>query len=369
MRLGLDATPLLGQRSGVGRYLGGLLHGLAELAEAPEPVLTLFSIRGAIPEPLPPRTSMAPRRAPARLLNRMWGRVPFPPVELLTGRIDVFHGTNFVLPPLARAAGVVSVHDLTFLRFPETVDDNVRRYRHLVPDAVRRAAKVVAITRVMADEITAEYSLSDDKVVVAHLGVAPEWRDARPLAPARRSALGLPERYVLFAGNQEPRKNLGTLLRGHAAARSADPDVPPLVVVGPAGWGDAWAGERPDPRHVRLLGYLSDADLYGAVAGADAVCSPSLYEGFGLPVVEAMAAGTPVLASDIPAHREVSGGLATLLPVLDVDAWADALGRLPAAADRDPGTADRLRAHTSRFTWESCAGTHLTAYEQAAGSR
>jgi glycosyltransferase involved in cell wall biosynthesis len=365
MKVALDATPLLGERSGVGRYLSGLLDGLNDLAGAPEPMLTLFSIRGSIPEPRPLGTTMAPRRAPARLLNRAWKHIPFPPVELLTGRVDVFHGTNFVLPPLAHASGVVTVHDLTYLRFPETVDDNVRQYRHLVPDAVRRAARVIAVSRTMAEEIATEYSLPEESLVVAPLGVSPEWGLATPPAPDRRGALGLPERYLLFSGNREPRKNLGTLLRAHTAARNSRADVPPLVVVGPAGWGDAWAGERPDPQHVRLLGFLDDADLRATVAGADAVCCPSLYEGFGLPVLEAMAAGTPVLASDIPTHREVSGGLAELLGVRDVDAWADALVNLPAAADRDGAGAERRRAHAARYTWRTCAERHVQAYSAA----
>jgi glycosyltransferase involved in cell wall biosynthesis len=367
MRIALDATPLLGQRSGVGRYLSGLLDGLHGLPDAPEPVLTLFSIRGSVPAPHPPGTSMAPRRAPARLLNRMWKRMPFPPVEILTGRVDVFHGTNFVLPPLARAAGVVTIHDLTYIRFPETVDDNVRAYRYLVPDAIRRARTVITVSRAIADELTDEYSLADEQVVVAPLGVAPEWGQQKPPDDDQRRTLGLPERYVLFAGNREPRKNLGTLLRAHDAARSSDPDVPPLVIVGPAGWGDAWAGARPDPQHVRLLGFLSDVDLRATVAGADAVCAPSRYEGFGLPVIEAFATGTPVLASDIPAHREISGGLATLLPVDDIDAWAQALTLVAGVSDR-PADADFERQrHASCFTWERCAQRHVEVYVAAAG--
>jgi glycosyltransferase involved in cell wall biosynthesis len=365
MKVAVDATPLLGQRSGVGRYLGGLLEGLHEIPDAPEPLLTLFSIRGSVPAPHPPGTSMAPRRAPARLLNKAWKRVPFPPVELLTGRVDVFHGTNFVLPPLARAAGVVTVHDLTYLRFPETVDDNVRQYRHLVPQSVRRAARVIAISQAMAEELAAEYHLSDERLVVAPLGVSPEWAEAAPLTAQRRAELGLPEHYFLFVGNREPRKNLVTLLRAHAAARAADPDIPPVVLVGPAGWGDAWGGHTPDPRHVRLAGYLSDADLRSAVAGAVALCAPSRYEGFGLTVLEAIATGAPVLASDIPAHREVAGGLATLLPVQDVDAWAEALVAAGHASVRSPADLAKRRAHASRFTWRACAEHHLQAYTAA----
>ena len=361
MRVGMDATPLLGQRSGVGNYVAGLIGGMAELAEGPEVLLTLFSVRGAVPGPLPRRTRPAPRRAPARLLRQAWSRVPWPPVEVLTGRIDVFHGTNFVLPPVARGGGVVTIHDLAYLRYPDTVTGDAARYAELVPAALRRGAHVLAVSRAMADEIAAEYGLAADRITVAHHGVAPEWSQAAPASAADLHRLGLPERYLLFMGNLEPRKNLGTLVRAHRAARRADPAVPPLVLVGPAGWGNRWQGERPDPADVVLAGYLSGDDLRAVVAAAVAVCMPSHYEGFGLPVLEALAAGRPVLASDIPAHREVAQGRATLIPPDDADAWAGALERV----EDPPGAVAARRAHAAGFTWADSAAAHVRAYRRA----
>jgi glycosyltransferase involved in cell wall biosynthesis len=362
LRVALDATPLLGQRSGVGNYVRGLVDGLAQLDDGPEVLLTLFSVRGAVPAPLPRRTRHAPRRAPARLLRRTWARWAWPPAELLTGRVDTFHGTNFVVPPLARAGGLVTVHDLAYLRYRETVTGDAAQYADLVPQAIDRGAHVLAVSRAMADEIAAEYGLADDRITVAHHGVDPAWSAARPVTAEARARLGLPERYVLFMGNLEPRKNLGTLVRAHTAARREDPSVPVLVLVGPAGWGDRWQGTEPDPRDVVTAGYLADGDLHAVVAGAAAVCMPSHYEGFGLPVLEAMAAGRPVLASDIPAHREVAQGHATLLPATDVAAWAEALTRLDAAPP-DPAA---LRAHAAGFTWRDSAQAHVRAYRLAA---
>ncbi|MCZ2823780.1 MULTISPECIES: glycosyltransferase family 4 protein [unclassified Modestobacter] len=365
MRIALDATPLLGQRSGIGNYVHGLVDGLAGLVEGPEVLLTLFSVRGAVPGVLPARTRPAPRRAPARLLRRAWARWTWPPAEALTGRVDVFHGTNFVLPPLARAAGVVTVHDLAYLRYRETVTGDAAAYADLVPQALGRGATVLAVSQAMAEEIRAEYSLPSERVVVAHHGVDPRWAAADPPDTESRRRLGLPGRYLLFMGNLEPRKNLGTLLRAHAAAREADPSVPRLVLVGPAGWGDRWQGDPPDPDAVVLAGYLADAELRATVAGAAAVCMPSHYEGFGLPVLEALAAGRPVLASDIPAHREVAGGQATLLPTQDTDAWAEAMTRLPSAT----GDEQTRRAQAARFTWSASAQAHLAAYRSAAETR
>jgi glycosyltransferase involved in cell wall biosynthesis len=358
----LDATPLLGQRSGVGRYVTGLLHGLAAASPDLRPRLTLFSVRGQLPPDVPPTARRAPGRFPARLLRPLWAHSGFPPVEILSGWVDVFHGTNFVLPPAARAGGVVTIHDLSFLRFPETVTGDVARYRELVPRALRRAGAVVTVSEAVAEEIRAEYSSVVPFVVVAPNGVDASWFRAEPAPAARLQQLGIPARYLLFTGNLEPRKNLGMLLEAHRAARQTDPGVPQLVLCGPAGWGDRWSGSGPDPDHVVLAGYLSDGDLQGVVAGATAVCMPSVYEGFGLPVLEGLAAGRPVLASDIPAHREIAQGQATLLPATDADAWTAAM----IAVDEAPGTEASRRAHATSFTWQRSAERHLEAYRSVA---
>lgn len=363
MRIALDATPLLGQRSGVGSYVQGLVDGLGQLDDGPDVLLTLFSVRGSVAGPLPRRTRPAPRRAPARLLRRAWARWSWPAAEFLTGRVDVFHGTNFVLPPLARAAGLVTVHDLAYLRYRDTVSGDAAQYADLVPAALRRGAHVLAVSQAMADEIADEYGISQDRITVARHGVDPAWAAARPASASDRARLRLPDRYVVFMGNLEPRKNLGTLVRAHAMARREDPSVPQLVLVGPAGWGDRWQGTPPDPRDVIITGYLADETLRSVVAGAAAVCMPSHYEGFGLPVLEALAAGRPVLASDIPAHREVAQGHATLLAADDTDAWAAALTSVD-VLDQDSSAA---RNHAATFTWRNSAAAHVAAYRAAAG--
>lgn len=361
MRLALDATPLLGQRSGVGRYVTGLLHGLAEACPDLRPRLTLFSVRGQLPVDLPDTTRRAPGRVPARLLRPLWAHSAFPPVEVLSGLVDVFHATNFVLPPTARAGGVVTIHDLAFLRFPATVTGDVERYRQLVPQALRRAKAVVTVSEAVAEEIRAEYLSIVPPIVVAPNGVGESWFRARPAAEDTLRRLGIPSRYLLFMGNLEPRKNLGLLLDAHREARRADPTVPPLVLCGPAGWGDRWNGRGPDPDSVVLAGYLSDADLQAVVARAAAVCMPSIYEGFGLPVLEALAAGRPVLASDIPAHREIAQGQITLLPSDDADAWAAAM----MTPGHSPSDEAARRAHAAGFTWRQSATRHLDAYRIA----
>jgi glycosyltransferase involved in cell wall biosynthesis len=399
VRVGLDATPLLGPRTGVGRYVSGLAEALAGLA-GPEPaelVLVPFSWRGTrdLPAAAPrgPRVRHGRRRVPARLLQAAWARLPWPPVEWLSGPVDVFHATNFAAPPTRRAAVVVTVHDLTYLRYPEMVTDASARYRTLVPRALQRGAVVCTPTAAVASEVADEYHLPPDRLVVTPLGVDDTWRHATPPDPAWLAAHDLPPRYLLFVGNREPRKNLPTLLAayrqllgagsprmvgveqgptvregtGTTTAPSAA-GVPPLVLVGPSGWGDALDTAGLPPGAVRTPGYLPEPDLARVVAGAAAVVVPSWYEGFGLPALEALACGTPVVAADLPALREVLGDQAELAPPGDPAALAAALARVLDDPGGEPARAAR-RARAAGFTWEACAQATLPAYRLALESR
>jgi glycosyltransferase involved in cell wall biosynthesis len=384
--------------------VAGLAAALAALA-GPEPeelALVPFTWRGTadLPAAAPsgPRVRIGRRRVPARLLQAAWSRLPWPPVEWLSGPVDVFHATNFTAPPTSRAATVVTVHDLTYLRYPEMVTDASARYRDLVPRALRRGALVVTPTTAVATEVAQEYGLPEDRLVVTPLGVDDTWRQATPPDPSWLAANGLPERYLLFVGNREPRKNLGTLLAayrelrasatrasaprvvgvetgltvgkgaGRTTAAAASDGIPPLVLVGPTGWGDTLDTAGIPADAVRTPGYLPEPDLARVVAGAAAVVLPSWYEGFGLPALEALACGTPVVASDLPAHREVLGDQARLFPPGDGDALAAALAGVLDDPGGEPAKAAR-RTRAAGFTWENCATATLAAYRRALEER
>lgn len=357
MRVAVDVNPLAGARTGVGTYLQHILTEMALLPDAPDLIGLQLSLRSRTLRLADLRVRRVP--VPAAALHMLWSRMPFPPVTALTGRVDVVHGPNYVAPPAGRAATVITVHDLAYLRYPELVSAASLRYRELVPAAIRRGATVLTPSSTIADEVREAYRLDPERVRPTPLGVDPGWSEAA--AAALPSEVG-PD-YLLFVGSREPRKNLGWLLDAYRQAARAAVELPQLVLVGPAGWGD-----QPNlgPRPPTVLGFTSGAELRALVAGAKALVSPSRYEGFGLTPLEALAAGTPVIASDIPVHHEVLGDCARFVPLDDVDALADALAHPPA---RSAAQAAHGRARSGNFRWSKTAASTVSAYRFALESR
>jgi glycosyltransferase involved in cell wall biosynthesis len=362
MRVGVDVTPLLGTRTGIGTYTAHLLQELARLqSDGLELVATAFTGRRVVSlaEFLPSGVRVRSRRIPARFLRAAWLRVPFPPVELLTGPVDVFHGTNFKAPPTLRAASVVTIHDLSYLRMPETVDAESLGYQHLVPSALARGARVCTVSAAVASEVQEAYDLDADRITVTPLGVDPSWYTASPMRPP----VEIGSDYVVAVGMIEPRKNLQVLLHAYRLAADRAIQLPPLLLIGPQGWGSTLDTSGIPANRIVQAGYLPYGTLQGVVAGAQLLAFPSLYEGFGLPPLEALATGVSVLASDLPVTREVLGDQATYADPRSAEAM---LGGLLEALERPAGTRETRQDRARLFTWERCAAATLDAYRQAA---
>jgi glycosyltransferase involved in cell wall biosynthesis len=357
LRVLLDGTALLGPRTGIGRYTAALVAELATRAEV-DLTVTGFTARGqrALRAAVPDGVRVRGGPVPARGLRAAWQRGGWPPVELLAGDTDVLHAPNFVLPPARRAAGVVTIHDLAFLDQPGELAPANRNLPNLVRSTARRAAAVCTPSRAVARDVVRRLDVPADRVVVTPLGVDPGWFRATPPPAQLRGELRLPQRYLLFAGTPQPRKGLDVLLDAHQAER----DLPPLVLAGPPGWGPPPATSS----RVHPVGYLEEEVLRAVVAGATALVLPSRDEGFGLPLAEAMATGTPVVCSNLPALREVADGHATLVPPGDATALATALSTISSAGSDPAGTAHR-RAHAAQFTWAACADATMSAYQLA----
>ncbi|HEU4480813.1 MAG TPA: glycosyltransferase family 1 protein, partial [Actinomycetota bacterium] len=278
-------------------------------------------------------------RFPNRVYRKLRGLNALPPVEWLLGPLDAMLGPAYVTWRCSRAAELPVVHDLSFIRFPESVSwQNLYFLRWNVPRMIKRAATVVTVSESSRREIAARFDVPASDVAVVPNGCDHE-RFGDPDAPR---AFDLPPGYLLFVGTREPRKNLPMVLRAHEHLSATRADVPPLVVVGGAGWRgkelESALERHRLARDVRILGYVPDELLAGLYQDAAALVFPSLYEGFGLPIVEAMAAGCPVVTSDRGAMAEVGGSAVVAVDPEDHVSIASGIARIL----DDPSLRERL---------------------------
>ena len=368
MRLVLDYRPALKNRSGVGEYVYQLARaiGASHATGGPDSAIemTLFSsswkdrvkppagIRGA---------TVVDRRVPVSLLNFAWHRIEWPAIEMLIGgAVDVAHSLHPLLMPARHAAQVVTIHDLNFLAHPERTRAEIRRdYPPLVRSHAARADHILVPSRFTAGEVERLLSVAADRITVCSPG-APEWA---PIEPSRHG-------YLLFLGTLEPRKNVGTLLDAYerllARRESATPD---LVLAGKATPEAApWLeriGRPPLAGRVKAIGYVHPDNRLEVYSGACALVQPSFEEGFGIPVLEAMTLGLPVVAANRGALPEVLGEAGLLIDAEDSEQLASGLERVTT----DPVFAARCReagiARSRMFSWSASAERAIDAYRSA----
>jgi glycosyltransferase involved in cell wall biosynthesis len=367
LRVALDATPLLAARTGVGEFCYRLMEGLAARDDVqPSAFAVSWRRRHGLEGQVPPGVAIVGRPMPARPLHQAWSRLPFPPIEAFVGRTDVVHGTNFVVPPARRAAMVVTVHDLTPLHFPEMCEPPTRAFPHLVSQAVARGAWVHALSEFVAAEVVSLLGAPPERVRAVHLGVrAPA---AGPEGSWRSLVPDWVRSYVLAVGTVEPRKDFPTLVRAFSDLAPTRPGLA-LVIAGADGWGtsqleQALAASPYGDRALRL-GRVDDATRDQLIAGATVLAYPSIYEGFGLPPLEAMAAGTPVVATRCGALEEVLGDAALLVGVGDAGELAAALGQLLDDDEARHALAERGRRRAALYSWADCAEGLAQIYRAA----
>lgn len=362
MRVLIDGAPLRPVNkatgpTGVGRWTVGAVGALARIS--PD-----WQIEFVLPSSGPssvdfswmgPNVTSRELHVPARLYKALGYAHALPPVEWFAGRCDAVLGSNYIPIPSRRAAEVPVVYDLSFIHHPETVS---RRHlfflRAVLPKVVRRAPAVITISETIRAEIADHYGIDDSSIHVVTPGC-----DLDRFDGDRHDGIvipGLPERFLLYVGTLEPRKNLPRLLEAYGLLRAANRDVPPLVLAGGIGWrvGDLLDDLRVlvEEGSVIQLGYVDDRSVPAIYARATALVFPSVYEGFGLPAVEAMASGCPVIAGNRSALPEVVGDAGLLVDPFDSAAIASAMDSLLHDASLVESLVEKGRLRAAGFTWE-----------------
>jgi glycosyltransferase involved in cell wall biosynthesis len=372
MHIGLNAHLLSNQAgyrsAGIHGYIYNLLAHLP--AAAPSDWLFTAMVGAGSPHTFD-RMTLRPSRwnTESPLRRIVWEQIAQP---WQLGQYDLYHALAFVSPLWQPAPGVVTVYDLSFIHYPEVLSTARRLYLRLFTAlSCRRARRVIAISHSTARDLHQSLGIPQDKIDVAACGC--DFSVYRPLPPdevaAFRQQKGLPDRFWLFLGTLEPRKNLPTLLDAYAAL-PADERLP-LVLAGGKGWLYEPIFERIEryglADSVSLPGFIPPEDLPLWYNSAEVFIYPSIFEGFGLPVLEAMACGTPVIVSDASSLPEVAGEAGMIIPPYDVDRWTDALRRAGSGADWRAQAAGAGQRQAARFTWQQTARDVVTSYRIALG--
>jgi glycosyltransferase involved in cell wall biosynthesis len=377
MHIAIDYTPAVHQAAGIGRYTRGLVTALARLDTRHRFTLLVLGRAGArfAPSSLPANFKLRYAPLSDRWATVLWHRLNLPlPVDVFTGRADLFHGPSFTLPP-SFAPSLLTVHDLSFLRYPQGAFPPLLAWlSRAVPRSLRRARHVLADSESTRRDLVELMGIAADRITVIGAGVDEHFgrvSDPSTLA-AVRTRYNLPERFILGISTLEPRKNFTGLIAAFDRLAAAGlPDLH-LVIAGGKGWlyDDIFAAAAASPvsQRIHFPGFVADEDLPALYTLADLFAFPSHYEGFGIPVLEAMACGTPVVCADNSSLPEVAGDAALLVPAADSQALADALHRLLIDLSLRENLVGRGLEQVKKFTWEAAARRLLAVYEASSKS-
>jgi len=367
MRIGVDVRLAYFQMAGISWYAIRLLTALAKIDQ--ENTYLLLQYRKQR-KPL----IQAPNFAHTTLFAPVHHRLEQPILSLETKflNLDLIHSPDFIPPLHNRIPAVITVHDLAFLIYPNFVTGASARYYGQVEEAVRRANRIIAVSHSTKQDLIDLLGAPECKIDVIYEAADPIFR-VIPQEEARRrlaeSGMDAPESFILFVGTIEPRKNLATLLRAYRLLRDRYGMDVPLLLAGAMGWLSQDILDLVDQLEledrVRFLGRTTTDQLLCLYNLADALVHPAHYEGFGLPPLEAMACGAPVVCSDAGSLPEVVGDAAVLVPPDDEEAWAVALHRVLDSPDLQRSLSEKGQARARQFSWEKAARQTLETYRKA----
>lgn len=369
MRVALDVRPALSRPTGVGVYIGALAASLPRLDLDSRFTLFTASLRERWSHPLAgPNVDLVDRHIPVRALNLAWNRMSWPPIEMLCGReFDLVHSPHALLTPVRNAKRIISIHDLFFFKHKEMTGGEIRRdYAPLVLDHAPRADGIICPSEHTAREVEQLLKVPRERICVTPYGLDEAFRrepSAGQVEGVLRS-LNVPRGSILYVGSEEKRKNLDGLIRAHAALAARSPGVPPLVLVGP----DASRSRSKGGARVISTGYLQTHEIRCLMSASACLAIASFEEGFGFTVVEAMAAGLPVICSRGSSLSEVAGSAAEFVEPRDTSDIVRALDLVLTNKDR----AHELRSlgleQSRHFDWNRTAEATLAFYRKVLGT-
>jgi glycosyltransferase involved in cell wall biosynthesis len=362
--IGIDARKV--QDFGIGTYIRNLVRGLAAIDHENHYVLFVGQPGRELFADLPDNFRLVLERSPVysfrELMALSW--------RLFRLDLDLYHATHYVLPAVVPCRAVVTIHDIIHLLYPEFLPNRLAFLyaQRMIRRSLGRGERIIAVSENTRADLMAHFRVNPRKIQVVYNGVEPVFR--APLAAAERDArlaeVGLVPPYLLFVGNPRPHKNLDRVLQAYARAITLHPFREPLVCVGDRGGGDLKLRARAEALgiadRVRFVGHVPKELLPAIYQGATLFLYPTLYEGFGLPVVEAMASGVPVVTSNTSALREIAEGHAQLVNPLDVDALADAIVRCVSDEEFRQRLVERGARRAADFRWERTARKTLAIY-------
>jgi glycosyltransferase involved in cell wall biosynthesis len=377
MRVGIDFTAGIHQRGGIGRYTRELFRALISLDQQDDFVVYYSHPRGQRPERVFPKTKNVAERPfgiSDRWLSVLWFRLHMPvPIDMVTGPVDLFHFPNFMLPPVRRARTVVTVHDLSFLLHPECAEEGNRAYlERTVPDSVRRADFVVVDSANTQNDLIVLLDADPARIEVIYPAVDSHFRpiDDEEALSAVRDKYNLHFPFILNQNVIEPRKNIPRLIEAFSRLKRDLGISHRLVIGGGLGWMYESVFQAVEEFNVAdsvvFLGYVPDEDLPALYNLADLFVYPSIYEGFGIPCVEAMACGTPVVASNTSSLPEAIGDAGLMVRPTDVDGIAEAIAQVLTNPTLRHDLRRRGLERAQLFTWQASAEKVLGIYRRFA---
>jgi glycosyltransferase involved in cell wall biosynthesis len=375
MYIAIDYTAAIRQGAGIGTYVRNLVAALLA-RDTTNRYTLLTSGRATSERPFPTAENVRGRSIliPDRCLNILWyrWRVPVPPATLFAGRTDLYHGPDFVLPPLGKSMHkVVTIHDLAFLEHPEYAVPSLAAYlKKVVPESVAAADAVIAVSQETARSLVTHFDTPREKITVIPLGVDKHFRRITDpiLLDATRHKFKLRHPLVLSVGTLEPRKNHSGLIKAFYQATKQKDGPAMLAIAGGKGWlyeeTQQLIADLKLERKVRFLGRVTDLELVTLYSMADIFAFPSFFEGFGIPPIEAMACGAPVITSRTSSLPEVVGDAALLVDPHNIDEIARTMLRLLKQEPLRAELRQKGYQRAQQFTWDEVARRTLNVYQQ-----